>query len=148
MTYYNNSSSMISTPNQLQQEHITQLSVQKLQQEEDESSSRRVEPPLRRQVLIRNILINCLYQNCQQRMQEEEDWLNACFDQLDADEDEPMEECSDRKGQTLVLATFQYISASAPQPTVSHHHHHDSPSYVSVALHACNLMPTPRHRPF
>ncbi|KAG0165370.1 hypothetical protein DFQ28_008956 [Apophysomyces sp. BC1034] len=136
----------LSTSNQLQQEHITQLSVHKLQEEDDDGSSRRIEPRLRRQVLVRNILINCLYQNDQQRMQEEEDWLDACFDQLDADEDEPMEECPDSKGQTFVLATFQYIPASTPQPTASHHN--TPSSYVSVALHTCNLMPTPRHRSF
>jgi hypothetical protein len=74
--------------------HLAEVSVFKLN---NPSISGEKEPTLRRQLLVRNLLIlssNLIITNQSiQQEEEEEVWLNSCFDQLiEEDEDAYMEE--------------------------------------------------------
>lgn len=76
--------------------HLVQLSIYKLNNPTEK------DPTLRRQLLVRNLLI--LSSNLITTTQEDV-WLDACFDELDDDEDSFMEE----KDNLLVMAIpFDY----------------------------------------
>ncbi|KAI8890106.1 hypothetical protein K501DRAFT_169443 [Backusella circina FSU 941] len=65
--------------------YLAELSVYKLNNEKN----RTTEPTLRKQVLIRNLLeVSSQQLLPSQEENDEENWLNACFEQLDEDMEE------------------------------------------------------------
>ncbi|KAI9024902.1 hypothetical protein CLU79DRAFT_834034 [Phycomyces nitens] len=105
---------------------IAHLSLSKLHS----SQHSRTEPKLRRQVLVRNILLTSLYLTQHQYPQQyhnnearsqEEVWLDACFeacfDQLDYDDDMIMDDetasqdpCSKGNNRLVLAVPFDYVS--------------------------------------
>ncbi|KAI8370557.1 uncharacterized protein BYT42DRAFT_582842 [Radiomyces spectabilis] len=139
-----------------QHDYITQLSFYKL----CHPGKPRTEPTLRRQVLIRNILLSSmfsplLHSTFDQQRSQEEIWLDACFDQLH-DDDEPMEEDdhsfhdngTDRgithqeeapNTTTLVLAVpFDYLVSTVPSKL----HHRLSEGMIPSSSTSSSSAPT------
>lgn len=98
--------------------HLAEISVHKLTQKQT-----RTEPTLRRQLLIKNVLLlssNILLEN--QSIQEEESWLDSCFHDLDADMEENDDTTTDNtenkeqqnpSDNVLVMAfPFDYVPAN------------------------------------
>ncbi|KAL0088134.1 hypothetical protein F4703DRAFT_1792308 [Phycomyces blakesleeanus] len=109
---------------------IAYLSLSKL----NSSQHSRTEPKLRRQVLVRNILLTSLYltqpepqhsypqqYQANETRSQEEIWLDACFeacfDQLDYDDDMIMDDetdnqdpCSKGNNRLVLAVPFDYVS--------------------------------------
>jgi hypothetical protein len=82
--------------------YLAELSVYKLNNEKNRTN----EPTLRKQVLIRNLLEESSQQLLpSQEENDEENWLNACFEQLD----EEMEE--NDSGQLVLAVPLNFNSS-------------------------------------
>ncbi|KAG2234862.1 hypothetical protein INT48_000525 [Thamnidium elegans] len=85
--------------------HLVQVSVYKLNNPTEK------EPSLKRQLLIRNLLI--LSSNLITTQPTEQVWFDACFDELDQEEDYDMEEEQDN---LVVMFPFDYVTQEKDQP--------------------------------
>lgn len=114
--------------NDIASNHITQLSLHKLSQGERS----RTEPGLRRQVLVRNILLMCLFpqqqkqrqQSQQEERTQEEVWLDACFDELEDDElmyDGEEKDEQDNEYRHPQQKSQQHLVLALPVTYVNHH---------------------------
>lgn len=90
--------------------HLVQVSLYKLNNPTEK------EPSLKRQLLIRNLLI--LSSNLITTQPTEQVWLDACFDELDQEEDYDMEEKEGQEQQDnlVVVFPFDYVTQEKDQP--------------------------------
>ncbi|OAD66663.1 hypothetical protein PHYBLDRAFT_152209 [Phycomyces blakesleeanus NRRL 1555(-)] len=91
----------------------------KLCQEEEH---RRTEPPLRRQLLVRNLLLHSLI--APEQPNKEQVWLDACFDELDWIEDDGYypnhpETMIENNDNDDIQASFEYSSQPPLPPPLS-----------------------------
>jgi hypothetical protein len=78
--------------------HLAELSFYKLKE-----TLQYKEPPLLRQLFIRNVLLSSSQMI---DMQEQQVWLDACFDELLYEEDEEMEDQPIKQEQEILVLAF------------------------------------------